>query len=108
MEVLQWARFEGCYWNASTCEAAAGGGIWRCCNGPVRRDVIGMKRYVRRQRGVGIWMCYDRLARKDVRGMSIHVRRQLVMDIWRCCDGHAPTDASGMAIRVRRQRRGVI
>ena len=100
LEVLQWARRNGCPWNKNTCTPRRREGTWRCCSGRVRTGARGTRTRASTRRGrapgdaaVG---ASERVpvGREDVLGRQCSTT-------WRCCSGRVRTGARG-----RSRRRG--
>ena len=93
LEVLQWARANGCPWNSiDLCFALRKEDTWRCCNGRAPTDALGMNGPVLTLREEDTWRCCNGRAPTDALGINGPVLTLRKEDTWRCCNGHAPTD----------------
>jgi hypothetical protein len=95
MEVLQWARANGCPWDSRTCSSAAEEAIWRCSSGHAPTAAPGTRGPVPRQQEEATWRCCSGHAPTAAPGTELPVWRQQKEATWRCCSGHAPTAAPG-------------
>jgi hypothetical protein len=132
LEVLQWARANGCPWDEWTCclpqqEEAT----WRCCSGhaptaaPGTRDLCqcskrrppgGAPVGTRQRLPLGRADLFQCSRRRPPGGAPVGTRQRLPLGretcamqqqeaTWRCCSGHAPTAAPGTRRPVPGSRR---
>jgi hypothetical protein len=69
LEMLQWARANGCPWDEGTCAAAARGGHLEVLKYAGQTDARGMKGRARRPRGEVIWRYCNGPEQTDALGM---------------------------------------
>ena len=68
LEVLQWARANGCPWNEWTCAMPRKAATWRCCSGRERTALRGTSGLAPMPRKAATWRCCSGRARTALRG----------------------------------------
>ena len=80
LEVLQWARNNGCEWDSKHVQMLLKMGIWKCYNGPGIMDANGIVGHVRKLQKMGIWKCFNGPEIMDVIGILIHAHMRQKME----------------------------
>ncbi len=93
LEVLKWARSQGCPWVEETCASRR---CCKCCNGWEAKAVPGMDGHVPMLLVEAIWKCWNGPEDKAVPGMSGHGPGQPMEAIWRCCSEPEAKAVPGM------------
>ena len=78
LEVLQWLRQNGCPWNQDVRLPRRREGTWRCCSGRIRTGAHGTKGRALPRRGKGTWRCCSGRVRTGARGTRTRARGSAV------------------------------
>ena len=121
LEVLQWARENGCPWDEETCSARLREATWRCFSGRVRTGARGTRRRANTRRGEATWRCCSGRVRTGARGtrrtcenaaggghleVLKWARENGCPFTWRCCSGRVRTGVRGTSSRGHAPRTG--